>query len=234
MNPAPPVMPRRLVVVEDDSSTSDMVSTALRFQGHSVIQTDDGVRGLELATGGNVDLIVLAGMLPGIDGLETCRRLREAGSTTPVLFLTASAETEHVLRGFAAGADDCLAKPFSLDELVLRIAAILRRTGPKDPDGLLQVGSLTLDPVGREARRAGVLVKLSATEHKLLEYLMLNRGIVVSKAQILGNVWGERYGGTQNVVELYVGYLRRKLDDEYPHLIHTRRGLGYVLREESR
>ncbi len=234
MRPDPtPSAPRRILVVEDDPSINDVVSTALRFQGHSVTQSADGSAGLELAMAGGVDLLVLDVMLPGIDGFEVCRRLREAGSNAPVLFLTARDETEHRIRGFATGGDDYLTKPFSVDELVMRVAAILRRTGSEDP-GLLRVGSLTLDPAGREVRRAGVLVDLSATEHRLLEYLMVNRGIVVSKAQILVNVWGEDYDGTQNVVELYVGYLRRKLDDDHPQLIHTRRGLGYVLREEPR
>ena len=226
--------PRRILVVEDDSPISDVVSTALRFQGHSVTQAADGPAGLAIAMAGAVDLIVLDVMLPGMDGFEMCRQLRERGSSAPVLFLTARDETEDRIRGFATGGDDYLTKPFSVDELIMRVAAILRRTGSEDPPGLLQVGSLTLDPAGREARRAGVLIDLSATEHKLLEYLMVNRGVVVSKAQILVNVWGQDYDGSENVVELYVGYLRRKLDDGQPQLIHTRRGLGYVLREELR
>ena len=232
--PAPPIVPRRILVVEDDLSICDIVSTALRFQGHSVTQADDGLVGLELATAGGVDLLVLDVMLPGVDGFELCRRLREQGSSTPVLFLTARNETAHRIRGFATGGDDYLTKPFSVDELVLRVAAILRRTGSEEPPGLLQVGTLTVDPAGREVRRAGVLVDLSATEHKVLEYLMVNRGVVVSKAQIFDSVWGHRHDGTQNLVELYVGYLRRKLDDGHPPLIHTRRGLGYILCEERR
>ena len=226
--------PRRILVVEDDDSISDVVSTALRFQGHSVVQSADGLEGLAIATAGGVDLVVLDVMLPGIDGFETCRRLRDAGSTTPVLFLTALDQTENRVRGFATGADDYLPKPFSVDELVMRVAAILRRTGADAPPGLLQIGSLTLDPAGREVRRAGVLVDLSATEHRLLEYLMVNHGVVLSKARILFAVWGGEHQGTENVVELYVGYLRRKLDDGHPPLIHTRRGLGYVLCEEPR
>ncbi len=235
MRSAPtPAAPRRILVVEDDFSINDVVSTALRFQGHSVIQAADGREGLELATAGGIDLLVLDVMLPGIDGFELCRRLREAGSSAPILFLTARDEAENRIRGFATGGDDYLTKPFNVDELVLRVTAILRRTAPEETDGLLRVGSLTLDPAGREVRRAGVLVDLSATEHRLLEYLMVNRGVVVSKAQILDAVWGHDYDGTENVVELYVGYLRRKLDDGHPPLIHTRRGLGYVLREEPR
>lgn len=226
--------PHRILVIEDDPSINDVVSTALRFQGHSVTQAANGTAALELALKGDLDLLVLDIMLPGIDGFEVCRRLREAGSVAPVLFLTARDETEHRIRGFATGGDDYLTKPFSVDELVMRVAAILRRTAPTYPDCLLHVGSLTLDPAGREVRRAGELVDLSATEHRLLEYLIVNEGIVVSKAQILTAVWGQDYDGTQNVVELYVGYLRRKLDAGHPPLIHTRRGLGYVLREGPR
>ena len=176
-----PATPRRILVVEDDPSINDVVSTALRFQGHSVIQSADGHAGLDLAIEGGVDLIVLDVMLPGIDGFEVCRRLREAGSGAPVLFLTARDETEHRIRGFATGGDDYLTKPFSVDELVMRVAAILRRTTSEDSGGLIQVGSLTLDPAGREVRRAGVLIDLSATEHRLLEYLMVNRGVVLSR-----------------------------------------------------
>ncbi len=235
MRSAPdPAIPRRILVVEDDPSISDVVSTALRFQGHSVTQAFDGSSGLQLAIAGGVDLLVLDVMLPGLDGFEVCRRLREAGSNAPVLFLTARDETEHRIRGFATGGDDYLTKPFSVDELVMRVAAILRRTASDEPGSLIQVGSLALDPEGREVRRGGVLVELSATEHRLLEYLMINRGVVVTKTQILANVWGTDYDGSDNVVELYVGYLRRKLDEGHPRLIHTRRGLGYVLREEVR
>ena len=235
MSPVPaPSAPRRILVVEDDPSISDIVSTALRFQGHSVTQADDGPEGLRLAVADDVDLVVLDVMLPGLDGFEVCRRLRETGSDVPVLFLTARDETEHRIRGFSTGGDDYLTKPFSVDELVLRVAAILRRVVAEEPGDLMQVGSLTLDPAGREVRRAGVLVDLSATEHRLLEYLMVNRGVVVSKSQILAAVWARDDDGGENVVELYVGYLRRKLDEGHPRLLHTRRGLGYVLREEPR
>ena len=229
-----PSSSHRILVVEDDSSISDVVSTALRFQGHSVTQAEDGAAGLRLAMAGGVDLLVLDVMLPGLDGFEVCRRLRESGVDVPVLFLTARDETEHRIRGFATGGDDYLTKPFSVDELVMRVAAILRRTTSAETAELMRVGSLTLDPAGREVRRAGVRIELSATEHRLLEYLMLNRGVVVTKAQVLAAVWGPEHEAAENVVELYVGYLRRKLDDGQPRLIHTRRGLGYVLREEPR
>ena len=232
--PSAPGAPRRVLVVEDDPSISDVVATALRFQGHSVVQVDSGHAGLDAALAGTVDLLVLDVMIPGIDGFEVCRRLREAGSDLPVLFLSSRGEAEDRVRGLATGGDDYLSKPFSVDELVLRVGAILRRTTPGGLTDVLQVGSMSLDVGGRVVRRAGVPVDLSATEHRLLHYLMVNRDVVVSKAQILAAVWDDAYEGTGNVVELYIGYLRRKVDDGHPPLIHTRRGLGYVLGERPR
>ena len=223
----------RILVVEDESSINDVVSTALRYQGHSVTQTDDGASGLELATTTSFDLIVLDVMLPGLDGYEVCRRLREAGRFSPVLFLTARDGADDRIRGFVTGGDDYLTKPFSVDELVLRAAAILRRTADGVPDDTIRVVDLSLEPAGQEVRRAGILVDLSPTEFRLLHYLMVNAGTVVSKAQILVNVWDYAYEGSENVVEIYIGYLRRKIDDGRPPLIHTRRGVGYVLRESK-
>ncbi len=224
--------PSRILVVEDEPAINDVVSTALRYQGHVVTQTDSGLKGFDLATGTDFDLIVLDVMLPGLDGFEVCRRLRETGRFSPVLFLTARDEADDRIKGFVTGGDDYLTKPFSVDELVLRVAAILRRTGNEAPSDLLVVGELTLDPAGQEVRRAGVLVDLSPTEFRLLHYLMTNAGVVVSKAQILLNVWDYDYEGSENVVELYIGYLRRKIDHDRRPLIHTRRGAGYVLRDE--
>lgn len=223
--------PGRILVVEDDEAISDVVATALRHQGHDVTQTDNGRTGLELGTETAYDLIVLDVMLPGLDGFEVCRRLRDARDETPVLFLTARDEPDDRIRGFVTGGDDYLTKPFSVDELVLRVAAILRRTGNEAPSDLLVVSDLTLDPAGQEVRRSGALIDLSPTEFRLLHYLMVNAGIVVSKTQILLNVWDHDFDGSENVVELYVGYLRRKIDDTDRALIHTRRGAGYVLRE---
>lgn len=223
----------RILVVEDSEAISDVVVTALRFQGHTVSHSDDGFDALTQLKARPVDLIVLDVMLPGLDGFEVCRRLRETGTTTPILFLSARADADDRIRGFATGGDDYLTKPFTVDELVFRVAAILRRTYPSVTHGLLQVGSLTLDQAAQEVRRAGGLADLSATEHRLLQYLMENRGVVLSKAQILDAVWGEDFAGSENVVELYIGYLRRKVDDGHPPLIHTRRGVGYILREEA-
>lgn len=220
-------------MVEDEPSINDVVSTALRYQGHAVTQTDNGLTGLDIATKNEFDLIVLDVMLPGLDGFEVCRRLRDSGRFCPVLFLTARDEPENRIKGFVTGGDDYMTKPFSVDELVLRVAAILRRTGSGGAEDTLTVSDLTLAPAGQEVRRGGALVDLSPTEFRLLHYLMTNTGVVVSKAQILVNVWDYDYDGSENVVELYIGYLRRKIDDGRTPLIHTRRGVGYVLRSES-
>lgn len=228
--------PSRVLVVEDDPSISDIVSTALRFHGHTVVATANGNDAVALASdpAGGFDLLVLDVMLPGIDGFEVCRRLRRQDIAVPVLFLTARDEHDQRVQGFVVGGDDYLTKPFSLDELVLRVTAVLRRSGRSGAADLLAVSDLTLDESGQEVRRAGMRIDLSPTEFRLLHYLMVNAGVVVSKAQILVNVWDYDYDGSENVVELYVGYLRRKLDNGRPPLIHTRRGMGYVLRDEPR
>jgi two-component system, OmpR family, response regulator len=227
------VAPSRILVVEDEPSINDVVCTALRHHGHDVTQTDNGNEALQIALDGEFHLIVLDIMLPGIDGLEICRRLRRQGRTSPVLFLTARDDPRSRINGFVAGGDDYLTKPFSVDELTLRAAAILRRTGRLRSGPVLTVADLTLDEAGFEVRRGGTLIDLSPTQFRLLHYLMANTGVVVSKAQILVNVWDYDYDGSENVVELYIGYLRRKIDDGRRPLIHTRRGVGYVLRDEA-
>ncbi len=220
----------RILIVEDESSINDVIATALRYQGHSVTQFADGHAGLTEALRSTYDLVVLDVMLPGLDGFEVCRRMREAGELAPVLFLTARADTEDRIRGFVTGGDDYLTKPFSVNELVLRVGAILRRTGSAAPSGLVTFDEVTLDPLTREVRRAGRLIELSPTEFSLLHFLMVNATHVVSKAQILVDVWHDDYDGSENIVELYIGYLRRKIDDGRSPLIHTKRGVGYVLR----
>ena len=233
MTTASPLSPAcRILVVEDEPAISDVVSTALRYQGHTVTQVDDGLGGLAEAERSTYDLIVLDVMLPGLDGYEICRRLRDAGRFVPVLFLTARNDAKDRIKGFVTGGDDYLTKPFSVDELVLRVTAILRRAGITAPSDLLVVDDLTLDPAGHEVRRGGQLIELSPTEFGLIHYLMVNANTVVSKAQILVNVWDYDYEGSENVVELYIGYLRRKLDDGRSPLIHTKRGIGYVLRSD--
>lgn len=220
----------RILVVEDEPSINDVVATALRYQGHSVTQHDDGLEGLSTAEREHFDLIVLDVMLPGIDGFEICRRLREAGRLSPVLFLTARDDPSDRIEGFVTGGDDYLTKPFSVEELVLRVAAILRRSSAAAPADLLVLGDLTLDSASHEVRRGGDRIDLSPTEFRLLEYLLINSDQVVSKAQILVSVWDDDFDGSENVVEQYIGYLRRKIDDGREPLIHTKRGVGYVLR----
>lgn len=224
--------PSRILVVEDEPAISDVVSTALRHHGHAITTADDGRRGLDLARSGDFDLIVLDVMLPGMNGYEVCRDLRSTGSATPVLFLTARDAPDDRIEGFLTGGDDYLTKPFSVDELMLRVAAILRRTGREAPSDRLTVADLVLDPSVHEVRRDGRLIELSPTEFRLLHYLMVNTGTVLSKAQILVNVWDHDDDVRDNVVELYIGYLRRKVDDDHRALIHTRRGIGYLLRSE--
>ena len=226
----PPPTAHRILVVEDEASISDVVATALRFQGHSVTQADHGLTGLDLALGSEFDLIVLDVMLPGMDGFEICKRLRERGRLSPVLFLSARDQPEDRVGGFLSGADDYLTKPFSVDELVLRASAILRRTAPPSATRALAVDDLVLEPDSHDVRRGGESVTLSPTEYRLLHYLMINAGVVVSKAQILTEVWDMDDEVRENVVELYIGYLRRKIDDGRVPLIHTKRGVGYVLR----
>ena len=233
MNPTKPISAFRVLVVEDEQSINDVVATALRYQGYSVTQVLDGHAGLTESVRAVYDLVVLDVMLPGIDGFEVCRRMRENGQLAPVLFLTAKAEAEDRIQGFVTGGDDYVTKPFSVDELVLRVSAILRRSGTVATSELLVYDDLTLDPVTEEVRRSGGLIELSPTEYKLLHYLLVNAGVVVSKAQILVNVWEEDYDGSENIVELYVSYLRRKIDDGRTHLIQTKRGAGYVLRVKS-
>ena len=228
---ADPILPlSRILVIEDEPSINDIVATALRYQGHSVIQLSDGLDGLNEALSSAFDLVVLDVMLPGLDGFEICRRMREAGAPWPVLFLTARTETEDRIRGFITGGDDYLTKPFSVNEFVLRVAAILRRSGTAARSNLVAFDDLTLDPDSCEVRRGGRRIDLSPTEFALLRFLMDNATRVVSKAQILVNVWDDDYDGSDNIVELYIGYLRRKIDDGDRPLIHTKRGFGYVLR----
>ncbi len=174
-------------------------------------------------------------MLPGMDGFEVLRRLRSGGTQLPVLFLTARDTTEDKIAGLTLGGDDYVTKPFSLEEVVARIRAVLRRTsGDDDSSSVVRVGDLELDEDAHQVRRAGVLVELSRTEFKLLRYLMLNAGRVLSKGQILDHVWEYDFAGESAIVEAYISYLRRKVDRTDPKLLHTVRGVGYVLRPPER
>ncbi|MDN5963643.1 MAG: response regulator transcription factor [Actinomyces sp.] len=226
----------RLLVVDDEPNIRDLLASSLRFAGFDVLSAEDGASAYRLATEESPDLIVLDVMLPDMDGFTVTRRLREAGVTVPVLFLTARDDMRDKIQGLTVGGDDYVTKPFGLEEVVARIRAILRRTrqGAED-DGMLRVGDLVLDEDAHEVHRAGHDIDLSPTEFKLLRYLMLNEGRVVSKMQILDHVWEYDWDGEAAIVESYISYLRRKLAVEGAagELIHTRRGVGYILREEN-
>ncbi|GAB2471197.1 response regulator transcription factor [Promicromonospora sp. NPDC023987] len=228
----------RLVVVDDEPNIRELLSTSLRFAGFEVHAAADGNGALQLVRDVEPDLVVLDVMLPDMDGFTVTRRMRATGRHTPVVFLTAKDDTQDKVQGLTVGGDDYVTKPFSLEEVVARIRAVLRRTGVPTPEeeAVLHVGDLEMDEDSHEVRRAGVEVDLSPTEFKLLRYLMLNSGRVLSKAQILDHVWQYDWGGDANIVESYISYLRRKIDtlevdgELLPPLIHTKRGVGYLLR----
>ena len=224
----------RILVVDDEEYIRELVTTALRFSGFDVEAAEDGLSALRKAREFEPQLLVLDASMPGIDGLEVCRRLRDAGDTTPVVFLTARDSDEDKLAGFRGGGDDYVTKPFSLDELVERIRAVLRRASPtaEAERRLLIYRDLEMDEDAHRVTRAGERIELSPTEYKLLRYLLLNAEQVVSKAQILERVWQYDFGGDASAVETYISYLRKKVDTERPKLIHTVRGFGYTLRSE--
>jgi two-component system OmpR family response regulator len=222
----------RLLVVDDEPSIRELLTASLRFAGFEVIPAADGAEALKLAEQYRPDLVVLDIMLPDLDGFTVTRKLRERGRDMPVVFLTARDETSDKVTGLTVGGDDYVTKPFSLEEVVARIRAVLRRTGVGGaPDsGRLVFHDLELDEDSHEVRRGGRLIDLSPTEFKLLRYLMLNPNRVLSKSQILDHVWAYDFNGEAGIVESYISYLRRKVDSTEPSLIHTRRGVGYVLR----
>jgi len=219
----------RILVVDDEPSIVDAVSTALRYEGYEVESAASGREAITAATRLDPDLIVLDWMLPDVDGIEVGRRLRAQGSEAAVLFLTAKDATENKVAALRAGGDDYVTKPFSLAEVVARVQAILRRTAGNLPGDVLRFGDLVLDEGRHEVTRGDELIPLTATEFSLLRYFMLNPRRVLSKAQILQNVWRYDFGGNSNVVETYVSYLRKKLDATGPPLIRTVRQAGYML-----
>jgi two-component system, OmpR family, response regulator len=224
----------RLLVVEDDPNIVELLSASLRFAGFDVTAATNGADAVASAREARPDLVVLDVMLPDLDGFEVIRRMREGGVRTPVVFLTARDATDDKIRGLTLGGDDYVTKPFSLEELTARIRAVLRRTVLDQPESAtLTFADLELDEESHEVRRGGTLVSLSPTEFKLLRYLMLNAGRVLSKAQILDHVWQYDFRGDDSIVESYISYLRRKVDSTDPRLIHTLRGVGYVLRLPS-
>lgn len=222
---------RRVLVVDDEEPIRELVRTVLRYERYEVDVVATGRAALRQAEEGSYDLVVLDVMLPDLDGFEVQRRLRDAGSEVPVLFLTARDAVEDRVRGLRAGADDYLVKPFSLDELVARVDSVIRRTaGGRDDDGVLHVGDLELDDTRRDVHRGGERVVLTPTEYKLLRFLMRHPGQALSKAQIMDHVWQYEFGGDGNIVETYISYLRRKVDRGREPLLHTVRGFGYAIR----
>lgn len=220
-----------LLVVDDEENLRSMLSAALRHHGFEISLATNGREALAAVEDSNPDLVVLDVMMPDLDGFEVCRRLRADNNHTPVLFLTARDSTDDKVRGFTLGGDDYLEKPFSLEELVARVTAILRRVGALKEDGsVLVLEDLSLDDDAHIVLKAGEHIHLSPTEYKLLRYLLINQGRVLSKAQILDHVWEYDFDGDGGVVETYIGYLRRKLDTTDPKLIHTIRGAGYTIR----
>jgi two-component system OmpR family response regulator len=216
----------RILAVDDEESITDLLGMALRYEGFDVQVSHTGRQALRAVTDRRPHLLILDVMLPDLDGFEIARRLASRGDKVPILFLTARDTTEDKVRGLTLGGDDYLTKPFSLEELVARVRAILRRAGDLEETTHLSFEDLEMN----EVRRGGTRVELTATEYKLLRYLLMNAGKVVSKAQILDHVWNYDFGGDGNVVETYISYLRRKLDGLGAPLIHTVRGVGYSLR----
>jgi two-component system, OmpR family, response regulator len=225
--------PARILVVDDEATLTELLQMALRYEGCEVRSAATGHAAVRTAREFQPDAIVLDMMLPDLDGIEVLRRVRGHSSDVPVLFLTARDSLEDRIAGLTAGGDDYVTKPFSLEEVVARLRALLRRAGltaAAKTDALLMVGDLSLDEDSREVRRAGDEIMLTATEFELLRFLMRNPRRVLSKAQILDRVWNYDFGGQANVVELYISYLRKKIDAGRAPMIHTLRGAGYVLK----
>ena len=221
----------RVLVVDDEPNIVDVVTMALRFQGFAVESAGTGADALSAVADFRPHLMVLDVMLPDMEGFDVAERLGAQRARVPIIFLTARDATDDKIRGLSIGGDDYVTKPFSLEELIARIRTILRRTGLAEPDsGRLAFEDLELDEETREVTRAGELVDLTATEYRLLRYLMLNPRRVLTRAQLLEHVWKYDFGGDARVLETYVSYLRKKLDVHGPSLIHTVRGVGYALR----
>ena len=223
----------RLLVVEDEPNIRELLATSLQFAGFEVVTAADGRAGVRAAAEHDPDLVVLDVMLPDMDGFEVTRKLRESGRRAPIVFVTARDSVDDKIKGLTVGGDDYVTKPFSLEEVVARIRAVLRRTrGEVDEGAVLRFEDLEIDEDTHDVRRAGRPIDTSPTEYKLLRYLMLNPNRVLSKAQILDHVWDYDFRGESGIVESYISYLRKKIDtDGLPPLIHTKRGVGYVLRK---
>ena len=224
--------PINVLVVDDEPVLAELVSMALRYEGWDIATAGDGATAIALARENPPDVVVLDVMLPDMSGLDVLRELRQQVPGLPLLLLTARDSVEDRIAGLTAGGDDYVTKPFSLEEVVLRLRALLRRTGVADEtsDAELVVGDLVLDEDSHEVTRGGEPITLTATEFELLRFMMRNSKRVLSKAQILDRVWSYDFGGRSNIVELYVSYLRKKIDSGREPMIHTLRGAGYVLK----
>jgi two-component system, OmpR family, response regulator MprA len=223
----------QILVVDDEPAVRDSLDRALRLEGYKVELAADGAEALDTIGAARPDAVVLDRMMPRVDGLEVCRRMRAAGDRTPVLVLTARDGVTDRVKGLDAGADDYLVKPFALDELLARLRALLRRSGVAAPGQVLRFSDLTLDPVAHQVKRGEREIDLTRTEFLLLELFLLHPRQVLTRSVIFERVWGYDFGPDSNSLEVYVSYLRRKLEaaDE-PRLLHTVRGVGYVLREQ--
>jgi two-component system OmpR family response regulator len=221
----------RILVVDDEPNIVEVLTMALRYQGFEVAAAANGQEALAQVSAFRPHLMLLDVMLPDMDGFEVAERLGAQRADVPIIFLTARDETPDKIRGLTAGGDDYVTKPFSLEELVARIRTILRRTGLAEPEGRrLVFADVEMDEDTREVARAGAPIELTATEYRLLRFFLLHPRIVLSRAQLLDNVWEYDFGGDGRVLETYVSYLRKKLDAHGPPLIHTVRGVGYALR----
>jgi two-component system response regulator MprA len=220
-----------VLVVEDDRAVREAVERALSFEGYVVATARDGAEALSAVLNDPPDVVVLDVMMPHVDGLETCRRIRARGISTPILILTARQEVSDRVAGLDAGADDYMVKPFALEELLARLRALLRRSTGTTSE-VLSVADLSLDAGTRRVERAGAEITLTKTEFDLLELLMRNAGIVIERGVIYEKIWGYDFETTSNSLDVYIGYLRRKTEpDGAPRLVHTVRGVGYVVRE---
>lgn len=224
-----------LLLVEDDPGIAGMISKGLGEEGYTVSVAPDGNIGLEMALDNDYDLLILDIMLPGINGLELCKTVRKARIDVPVIMLTALGTTDNVIKGLDTGADDYVIKPFKFAELLARVKALIRRrSGAYTENNKLAIADLVLDPDARTVARAGQDINLTSTEYRMLEYFMKNQRKVVSRIDLLENVWGIDFNMATNVVDVYVNYLRKKIDKDFePKLLHTVIGMGYILKDQQ-
>ncbi|MDF7810791.1 response regulator transcription factor [Hymenobacter sp. YC55] len=224
----------KILLVEDEPKVASFLHKGLTEQQHSVEVATDGPTGLRMALAGSHDLIILDNLLPGLSGLDVCRQVRALNSAVPILMLTALGETDDKIKGLDAGADDYLVKPFAFQELLARVRALVRRRPESNSSAaILHLADLTLDPSSKRVQRAGQPIQLTAREFSLLEYLLRHKGRVISRVDILEHVWETSFDTGSNVIDVYINFLRKKIDKDFtPKLIHTLVGMGYVMKEE--